>query len=107
MMNKRFFILFLFLIFSSKLFAQAPVVFNGTDNMVIGEHVAVLEDKDNKLNIHSVVNAPGFVDSKTQVPNLQLSKSSFWLRFSITNQSNEDHLLLSLEYPTLNICDFY
>src|SRR5258708_7893041 len=105
-MNKVFALMFLLVLFSLKTFSQDPVVFNG-ENQVIGQHVSILEDPAYHLNINSVKVAPGFVLSNIEVPNLQLSKSDFWLRFSIKNQTSEDHLLLSLDYPTLDVCDFY
>lgn len=100
-------LLFTLAIFTTKAHAQAPVLFKGGSNMVIGEHVAVLEDTTDKLTVESVKNHKGFVASTSQVPNLQLSKSSFWLKFTVTNKSGADHLLLWLEYPMLNTCDFY
>jgi len=98
--------LLLLVIFSSKAIGQAPVIFKG-DDMVIGDHVSVLEDPANRLNINQVKASLQFIPSKVQVPNFQLSKSDFWLRFSIKNESADSHLLLSLEYPSLDVCDFY
>ena len=106
-MNKAFLaLLFLQLSFFTKTLAQGPVVFKG-NNVLIGENVSILEDSKNQLNINSVRAANGFVSSHTQVPNLQLSKSNFWLRFAIRNESSENHLLLTLEYPNLRVCELY
>jgi two-component system NtrC family sensor kinase len=106
-MNKGFFAsMLLLLLFSSKTFSQSPVVYKA-ENLVIGYHVAILEDPTNHLDFNSVKTAQGFVPSSKEVPYLQLSKSTFWLRFSIKNLGTENHLLLSLEYPTLDVCDFY
>lgn len=82
------------------------MIFKG-ENVVIGQNVSVLEDPANHLNINLVKASDRFALSHVQVPNFQLSKSDFWLKFSIKNQSAEDHLLLSLEYPSLDVCDFY
>lgn len=108
-MNKRYFTAFIvLLLFTAQLvWAQQPVEFKGGDNVVIGKYVSVLEDANHRQTIRSVVNAKGFLQSQTEVPNEQLSQSYFWLKFSVKNLSNESHLLLSLEYPTLNICEFY
>ncbi len=86
--------------------AQQVIVFKG-DNLVIGKDVAILEDTSNKLDINAVRKSTKFVQSQTQVPNLQLSKSDFWLRFSIKNESKSNEMLLNLEYPTLDLCEFY
>ncbi|MEO5999619.1 MAG: 7TM diverse intracellular signaling domain-containing protein [Chitinophagaceae bacterium] len=105
-MNKGVFVFLLLQLFFLKTFSQEPAVFTG-DNMVIGEHVSILEDPTGHLKLDSVCNSRGFKTSHIQVPNLPLSKSAFWLRFEIKNNTNQKHLLLSLEYPSLDICDFY
>jgi two-component system NtrC family sensor kinase len=85
---------------------QQTIVFKG-ENLVIGKDVAILEDTSNRMGIEDVRKATGFVPSKSPVPNLQLSKSNFWLRFTIKNESPSRQMLLSLDYPTLDICEFY
>jgi len=99
-------IFFLQIFLLTKGVAQNIIVFKGA-NTVIGQDIAVLEDSSKRLDIESVIKAPGFVPSKSQVPNLQLSTSDFWLRFTIRNESPEDQLMLNIEYPTLSICEFY
>jgi signal transduction histidine kinase len=94
---------FLFLV---KSFAQKTIVFKG-DNIVIGQNVSILEDPTRRLDIKSVVNSSRFIKSNTQVPNLELSSSDFWLRFTVKNESPEKQLLLTLEYPTLSICELH
>src|SRR5882757_8461933 len=93
-------LLFLQIFFVSKGIAHKIIVFKD-DNIVIGQSVSILEDSTKRLDIQSVRGSTGFIQSQTQVPNLQLSESAFWLRFTIRNQSSDSHLLLSLEYPTL------
>jgi len=104
----RFYLLFLFLqvLVLTKGFAQKIIVFKG-DNMVIGRKVSILEDPTGRLEIESVRRSSGFRSSQSEVPNLQLSSSDFWLRFTIRNESSENQLLLDLEYPTLSICELH
>lgn len=75
--------------------------------MVIGSHVSILEDPTSNLELKDIRTSKSFVPSAVAIPNLQLSKSDFWLKFSITNQSNQEHLILALEYPMLGKCEFY
>lgn len=106
-MKRYFFILFLLsLLFSVIANAQSPVIFKG-ENMVIGSHVSILEDPTSNLELKDIRTSKSFVPSAVAIPNLQLSKSDFWLKFSITNQSNQEHLILALEYPMLGKCEFY
>ncbi len=75
--------------------------------MVIGSHVSILEDPTSNLELKDIRTSKSFDPSAVAIPNLQLSKSDFWLKFSITNQSNQEHLILALEYPMLGKCEFY
>ena len=99
-------LLLLQILFLTKGLAQNIIVFKG-DNTVIGKNVSILEDPTKHLDFNAARKSSGFVQSLTQVPNLQLSTSVFWLRFTIRNESLDNQLLLSLEYPTLDVCEFY
>src|SRR5258708_20189381 len=105
---KRIYLIFLLLqvFFSIKTFSQTPIVFKG-DNIIIGDHVSVLEDPSNHLSFEAASVSPGYIPSKNQVPNLSLSKSDFWIKFSIKNASSENHLFLTIDYPILDLCEFY
>lgn len=106
-MKKFYLILFVVLsAFFTKANAQQVIVFKG-QNLVIGKNVAILEDTTNSLDIQTVRKSTRFVQSQTEVPNLQLSKSDFWMRFIIKNESESNAMLLTLEYPTLDVCEFY
>ncbi|MDN3548653.1 sensor histidine kinase [Mucilaginibacter aquaedulcis] len=85
---------------------QKIIHFNG-ENKIIGQYVSILEDSTNRKDLQSVIKSPHFTMSHTQVPNLKLSTSDFWLRFTIKNESQSELLLLNLEYPTLELCSFY
>jgi two-component system NtrC family sensor kinase len=107
MMRSFYLILFVaFFICFKSANAQQTIIFKG-ENLVIGKDVTILEDTSNRLGIEDVRKSTRFVPSKSPVPNLQLSKSNFWLRFTIKNQSPTNQMLLSLDYPTLDICEFY
>jgi two-component system NtrC family sensor kinase len=99
-------LILLLLTLVSKTFSQAPVVFNG-NTVIIGKSVSILEDPSNTLRLSDVIASTKFIPSQTQTPNLQLSKSGFWLKFSARNKSSSAALMLALEYPTLSVCDFY
>jgi two-component system NtrC family sensor kinase len=92
--------------FSVKTFSQTPLVFKG-ENIIIGDHVSILEDPGNHLTFQIASISSAYIPSKSKVPNLNLSKSDFWLKFSVKNESSENHILLTLEYPTLDVCEFY
>lgn len=101
---------FFFLLCSSLLpsvVAQvSPFTFRG-ESGVIGRHIAVLEDSTNALPIARIHRYGTFTPAANEIPNMQLSASDFWLRFSITNVSESTHQLLVIEYPTLQVCELY
>ena len=101
-----FLLLLLQISFIAKLAAQSPVIYNG-ENTIIGKHVSILKDSTNNLELQTVSKSTAFIPSTIETPNLQLSKSAFWLKFSIRNKSASHHIMLELDYPTLSACDFY
>ena len=105
---KRYYcvLILLSLICSLKVSAQKPVIFKG-DNQVIGNHVSILEDKTNQLSLKDVADSDAFIPSSVPIPNLQLRRSDFWIRCSIRNESDQEHIILALEYPMLSTCEFY
>jgi signal transduction histidine kinase len=73
----------------------------------IGKKVLVLEDKKDSLTFDQAIHSTGFIDYKQDVPNLNISASSFWVKMIVTNKTNTDELVLSLEYPTIDSVTFY
>ena len=71
-------------------------------NLPIGYHTQILEDVSNKLTLQDVVSATSFVTYEKPVINLRVSNSSFWIKFTLTNDSKENYLLLNVEQPSLN-----
>ncbi len=86
--------------------AQETILFKG-ENLVIGNHVSILEDKTNSLSLKEVTSSNAFVRSSVPIPNLQLSRSDFWIKFHIRNESGQEKIILALEYPMLSICKLY
>lgn len=105
-MKRYSLILFLLLFFYLPASAQNPAVFKG-ENLIIGNHISYLEDPTNKLTLSDVSSSQSFIQSKVPVPNMELSNSAFWVKFTIKNLSDQEHILLALEYPMLSICEFY
>jgi len=90
-------------IFSHRTFGQDTIVFSDAAKIQsIGASVAILEDKDNKLQAANVGQATQFVSNHQAVPNLQVSGSAFWVRFAITNKTSLHALGLQLDYPTID-----
>lgn len=90
----------------TRLVAQPVVNYRG-HNLVIGENIAILEDPGNNLDFSTVRNSDKFAHSTAANPDLGLSRSTFWIRFTVSNHTNQSRLLIDLENPTLTDCYFY
>ncbi|WP_158266891.1 sensor histidine kinase [Chitinophaga niastensis] len=86
--------------------AQPVVYKNGHQLLQIGGHLALYTDKSNKLTFDAVKQQP-FLASTQDVPNLQITPYTQWARFSIQNLSDENQLILEIEYPIIDDITLY
>lgn len=88
--------------------AETPVIIGpDVESYDLGQYVDILRDKDNSLQINDVLNSSDFTEPQQKVPNLNITKSTFWVRFAVTNHSDETHYLLKLAYPIIDNVDLY
>lgn len=92
--------------------ASPPLVLQSASSFYpLSGHVDILEDKQGTLTIDQV-SAPGMVSrfrsDKGDVPSFGMSKSVYWLRFTISPGTAVEHLwLLELAAPHLYYIDLY
>lgn len=103
---KNILFLLLILIGALKSNAQQKILFKN-DNIIIGNHVAVLEDETKNLNIRAIMASREFKPSDAKTVILPLSNSNFWLKFTINNQSNHQKLLMMIENSSLDNSELY
>lgn len=83
------------------------IEFNGTNEAIfIGSNLLIYEDPFDTLTINDVKNKK-FFPSQSKIPNLGISKSAFWIKFSVKNNSDDENLLLELSLPFLDQIEFY
>lgn len=80
---------------------------NKYDKGLIGKHISYLEDKSNNLSISEVFRSPDFQKSDKDIVNFNVSKSTFWLKFTIKNERNNADNVLEIAQPLLEELDFY
>ena len=86
---------------------QAQVlVTDTTGTQLIGKEVYVLQPAT-ELPFNAVVKSNSFKKYNADIPNLGLSATSVWLKFTITNNSNNPDLLLDVAYPILDEVEFF
>jgi two-component system, NtrC family, sensor kinase len=84
--------------------AQKAIVYDGKSGQILvnGTFVEILEDKTNQLTFDEVKNSKAFQPSEKTVPNCGVSKSTFWLRYKVKNESSDEALTMNLSYPNLD-----
>jgi len=74
----------------------------GSSSTLIGKSVYILTDESNALSLTEVQRSEKFVKSTLDVPNLGVSRNTFWIKFTLRNLSGEDKLLLEFSQPFIN-----
>jgi len=93
---------------NTSLFAAAPVVLTSAqESYSIGDKVEILTDASSTLQVEDILSANEFQSASQSVPNLQISKSTFWVRFTVQNNSADENFLLNLAYPIIDSLWFY
>lgn len=70
-------------------------------------HIEMLEDPNNSFSFEQVLKSQEFRLISQNIPNLGISESSFWLKFEISNITNDSNLNLILEQPNLDEVELY
>jgi signal transduction histidine kinase len=86
--------------------SSQEILFEGK-NMLIGKMVETAEDRTNLLTINDIIQHAEFNKSKDETPNFSITNISFWLKFTIVNNSPDEKLLLELPYPLIDSAELY
>lgn len=87
--------------------AASPFVYRNNMPLTrIGKYLEIYTDKTNELDINAI-SKQTFSSPGENVPNLQITSYTHWVRFSITNESELKDLLLEVEYPTIDDITLY
>lgn len=100
----RYKILFIFLLLKNLVFSQKQIIYSDADRLLLvkGSSMSIFEDKTGNLKVKDVLNSTDFTTTPQSVPNLGVSKSSFWLKFEVKYLSGSNDLLILLAYPNLD-----
>jgi signal transduction histidine kinase len=83
--------------------ADSVFVFkNSNVTTLIGSHAYILRDETGSLTFGEVIRHPGFKRSTDKVPNLGVSPHTYWIKFTIQNESQQGTILLELPQPSIN-----
>lgn len=74
---------------------------------LIGKELLYVEDKTNSQQLSDIIARKDFQLVGKDVANFQVSPSTFWLRFTIRNNSSANNYQLVVKQPLLDYADFY
>src|SRR6185437_4463864 len=93
--------------FLSISYSKANTVIYDSGRILIGNRVEILNDSLNKYTPLDVISSPLFYKSKQAAPNFDISNSTYWIRFSIKNVTDNPHLLLEVDNALVDTCNLY
>src|SRR2546428_1705722 len=104
---RKLFWLFLLLLPTQLCLAQSIDYTDKIQKTPIGQNLSILEDKQGQLNIDKIVSRNDFIPSHQAIPNLGISSSTWWVKFTVNNQTDQNNIILELEYPTTDQVELY
>ena len=102
----------IFLIFLIPFSIKAETLtLKGQESRYIGKHLSFLEDKKGTLSLDDILkgnHSQKYFKLNKDAPNLGWTSSSYWIKFSLTNEvkSNPFYFLL-YEFPGIDFIEFY
>lgn len=98
--------LLVFLFISIQNLSAQPIHFYG-GNTLAGKYLYYFEDFGNTYTIGNIDTATCFVRSIDETPIFGNSENNIWVKLSITNNSNDDQLILELAHPFWDECKLF
>ncbi|MCS6832436.1 MAG: hypothetical protein NZ521_02585, partial [Flammeovirgaceae bacterium] len=86
---------------------MSQIILKESEALSIGKHLHYLEDTSKVLSVDEVAKASGFQKSESAIPNIGFSKSAYWLKVVIDNQSGLSDWVMEIDYPNFDYIDFY
>jgi len=85
-----------------------PTTFNDQDEIIqLNSNLFIFEDYSSNLKVDEVLLKDSFILSSQKVPNFGISSSTYWIKFSVKNDSKVDQLILGLTYPLMDHLELY
>lgn len=102
------FLLLFFTIYSKASPVEDSIIFDNEHSISsIGDQVQILTDKTNTLSFDEVVKSKDFKQSTEKVPNLGITENTYWIKFTVKNNTESRRILLQLQYPIIDEVEFY
>jgi signal transduction histidine kinase len=76
-------------------------------SIILGKYLQYAEDKDGRETFKTAARNLVFKQSSDESLNFGISNSTYWIKFSIVNQSASDSLFLEIDYPMLETLELF
>nr|WP_294897523.1 7TM diverse intracellular signaling domain-containing protein [uncultured Pedobacter sp.] len=99
-----FFLLLLTFFGKFSVFSQTTIpIKEALREKYIGKHISIFRDSSGSLTFHQILKSDKlFKPSTVDVPNLGISGNSNWLKFRISNDSNQKDFVINLRNPIID-----
>ncbi len=95
------------LLFSGCFFCRGEIIITNTTGRVLAGTNLLSLHSDKEISFAEVLHSQDFVSVGPGVPNFGVREHSIWLKFSVTNKSTANHLILQVAYPELDRIELY
>lgn len=95
-------------LFGYHVHAQSIIQYSDpSSNIPIGTYFKILEDPSNNLELKDIIKTTDFKDNDQLVPNLGISNSTFWIKFTLQNLTREEFLILEVQNPVIDNLELF
>ncbi len=90
-------------------FAEEPIVLSDEhSNYALGGHLALFEDPGGELSVSDVLSPSGnFIVSPDNEPNVGFTRSVYWVRLKVVNNSSVDSWVIEHTYAPMDFVDLF
>lgn len=83
------------------------IIDNNLHTAFIAREVYYIEDREGNLEFKDILHSNRFISYQKDIVDFKVSKSTFWLKFTVVNVNNPNSILLEIIQPLLQDADFY
>lgn len=99
-------LVFLFIANNSWAFQADSIIYKGGSN-IIGRKVEILKDDAGKYTPETALKSSSFYKNTSDIPNFNISDATYWIKFTVKNETSENRLLLQIDNALIDTSNVY